>query len=70
MTFAERHTIRDYGCTYEWCRLHYWPRYGPDGQWYEPYPFTKNILTDHGWLNIEVYCGPGAFYPKRAEKYK
>jgi hypothetical protein len=49
-----------------WCRIHWWTRFSGHGEkWYEPYPLTVNRKrADDTWVSTQVYCGPGAFYPK------
>jgi hypothetical protein len=49
-----------------WCRIHWWTRFGGNGEkWYEPYPLTVNRKDCDGtWINTQVYCGPGTYYPK------
>lgn len=50
-----------------WCRIHWWPRFETTGEkWYEPYPLTVNRKISDTWVNTQVYCGPGTFYPKPA----
>lgn len=49
-----------------WCRIHRYPRWSGGELSHERYPDTFNILSSSfGWLNVIVYCGPGAFYPSR-----
>lgn len=52
-------------CTLKWCRLHWWPSFGG----HEPYPLNFNLKTSiHGWQNVVVYCGPGAYLPHRSNQ--
>lgn len=58
------HKLRD-GCSRVWCRLHW----SPSWKGHERYPFQLNVLSSrHGWKQVIVHCGPGAFNLKPAKE--
>lgn len=57
------HVLSD-RCQRMWCRLHWWPAYAT----HERYPMEVNVLSSrHGWQQVVVHCGPGAFNSKPAK---
>lgn len=52
-----------------WCRIHWWPTFTRQASVIEvPYPLelnTRSSRTPSGWAHVHVYCGPGAYLPKK-----
>lgn len=70
-SFAEYHTYSDQCLAKRfWCRLHWWPGFDSMGCLvHQRYPFEVTRKTSqHGWKEVTVYCGPGAYLPKKESK--
>ena len=64
--FTEYHTYED-RCQRQWCRIHWTSVWYASGSEREKYPLAFNIKTsERGWVEAWVYCGPGAYLPKRS----
>lgn len=66
-TWYEFHTYADRcGSTWTWCPIHWTSIWYESGWQKEQYPLPFNIKTsEQGWIESWVYCGPGAYLPKR-----
>jgi hypothetical protein len=69
-TWAEYHVYSD-RCNHQvWCRLHWWPGFdGMGAPIHLAYPFEVMVKSSrHGWQEVTVFCGPGAYLPKRGKR--
>lgn len=50
-------------CPNRYCRVHFYWSF--DLEMHLPFPEAWWIKTStHGWVNVEVFCGPGAWEPR------
>jgi len=66
-TWYELHTYAD-RCPpkWKWCPIHWVSVWHEEGWRKEPFPVPFTIKTSQqGWIGVWVYCGPGAYLPKR-----
>lgn len=56
-------------CKQPWCRIHFWPTWTIHGPVHDKYPIDVFYRIGVGEMTrynrTEVYCGPGAYLPKR-----
>src|SRR4051812_9763921 len=51
-------------CPNRFCRTHFY--YDFDAGYHLPFPNEWSYLSSlRGWMNVTVYCGPGAWFPKK-----
>lgn len=55
------------GQCWRWCKIHHYWNFEVED--HVPFPARYNYHSNtHGWVNAEVWCGPGGWYPKRPPK--
>jgi hypothetical protein len=54
------------GC-WRWCRIHWYYNFAMATQ--HRFPGVWSVLSSRtGWRYQKVYCGPGAWYPKKEKR--
>jgi hypothetical protein len=51
-------------CPNRWCRVHYFFNFQTNQ--HEMFPYAWRLISSiYGWKEVTVFCGPGAWEPKR-----